>query len=142
MSTAYFEELDLRDELPVPNYYRSRITTARFRRSTNGNRMLQVVYALQGVPAGYDRVAEYFVLEAPSPRGRNMARRRLVELYRACGLRPQPGEPIDPVDLVDAEVEVKLEHEQWDGQLRLRVVAHRRLTTTATNATADDSPPF
>jgi hypothetical protein len=129
MSTAtYFEdELDLRNGIPGPAWYRSRITTGRFRRSAAGNRMLQVVYALGGVAAGHDRVAEYFVLDAPSPRGRIMARMRLVDLYRACGLSPQKGDAIDPADLVDAEIEVKLEHDHWDGQTRLRVVAHRRL---------------
>jgi hypothetical protein len=130
MSTAYFEdELDVRNGIPAPGYYRSRISTARFRHSAAGNRMVQVVYALGDVAAGHDRVAEYFVLDAPSPRGRIMARMRLVDLYRACGLCPQKGDAIDPADLVDAELEVKLEHDHWDGQTRLRVVAHRRLVT-------------
>lgn len=130
MSTAYFEEeLDLGNGIPVPAYYRGRISAARFRRSAAGNRMVQVVFALYGVAAGHDRVAEYFVLDAPSPRGRIMARMRLVDLYRACGLSPQKGDAIDLADLVDAELEVKLEHDHWDGQTRLRVVAHRRIVT-------------
>jgi hypothetical protein len=134
MSTAQFQATDLHDHLPEPGYYRSRISTARFRRSATGNQMIQVVYALDGVGPGHDRVAEYFVVEAPSPRGQAMARKRLVELYRACGLVPRAGDEIAPEDLVDAELEVKLEHDEWQGQPRLRVVAHRRVGPPAAAA--------
>jgi hypothetical protein len=138
MSSARFETTDLQDQLPEPGYYKSTISTARFRTSQSGNRMIQVVYAVSGVAAGHDRVAEYFVVDAASHRGRVMARRRLVELYRACGLEPRDGDEIAPVDLVDAVLEIKIEHDQWQGQTRLRVVAHRR----AGAVSPDGSAPF
>jgi len=140
MSThARFEEADLHDELPAPGYYPSTITTARLRRSAGGNRMVHVVFALDGAAPGRDRVAEYFVLEGASGRGLALARRRLVELYRASGLEPRPGDEIAPDDLVGTRVEVKLEHETWQGETRLRVVGHRRLAVVER---VDESVPF
>jgi hypothetical protein len=127
MGIVRFEETDLHDELPGPGLYGATITTARLRRSASGNRMVHIVFALEGVVPGHDRVAEYFVLEGASGRGLALARRRLVELYRACGLEPRPGDEIAPEDLVGTRVEVKLEHETWQGEMRLRVVGHRRL---------------
>ena len=139
MSThARFEETDLHDEPPDPGFYPSSITTARLRRSASGNRMVHVVFALDGVAPGHDRVAEYFVLEGASSRGLALARRRLVELYRVCGREPRPGDEIEPADLVGARVEVKVEHETWQGETRLRVVGHRRLVADA----GADSVPF
>jgi hypothetical protein len=140
MATARFEAADINDELPAPGYYAGTITTARLRRSAGGNRMVHVVFALDGVAAGHDRVAEYFVLEGASGRGLALARRRLVELYRACGLDPRPGDEIAPDDLVGARVEVKLEHETWQGEMRLRVAGHRRPATAVEHA--DESVPF
>ena len=127
--TPTFEDGDFKDELPAPGYYRSTIGTARLRRSaTSGNDMVQVIHELEGVaPGGHDRVADYFVLAGGSPRGRALSRRRLLELYHACGVEPRPGEPIDPADLLGARVEVKVEHDSWQGRPRLRVIAHRRV---------------
>lgn len=125
MST--FEQQDLADELPAPGSYASTIRSALVRRSQGGNRMVQVVHGLEGILGGLDHVCEYFVLEGASPRGLALARRRLVGLYRACGLEPQPGDDIVPTDLVGRRLEVRIEHEPWQEQMRLRVVAHRRL---------------
>jgi len=122
---ACFEEADLSDALPAPGYYASTVTGARLRRSSSGNRMVHVVYALEGVAPGHDRVAEYFMVEGASPRGLQVAHRRLVDLYRACGREPCAGQEIAPEDLVGARLEVKVEHETWRGETRLRVLAHR-----------------
>jgi hypothetical protein len=127
MTTLRFDNADLEDTLPPPGFYRSRITTARYRRSSSGNRMLQVVHALAGVPPGHDCVADYFVLEG-SAYAIGMARRRLVELYRASGLEPKSGDEIAPADLFGAELEVKIDHDEWQGQPRLRVVTYRPLS--------------
>lgn len=127
MSTAHFELADLSDELPAPGFYTSSIATARLRRSRGGNRMVHVVHALDGVSPGRDRVAEYFVLEGASPRGLALVRRRLVGLYRACGLDPREGDPIAPAELVDARLEVQVEHDEWQGERRLRIAGHRPL---------------
>lgn len=123
---ACFEAADLRDELPKPGFYPSAVTTARFRRSEAGNDMVQVVYALEGSMPGHDRVSEYFILSGGTPHGRALSRRRLVELYRACGFVPREGVPIQPADLLGARLEVRVEHELWQGRSRLRVVSHRR----------------
>jgi len=125
-SCFQFEDF-LGDQLPLPGYYPCSITSARFRRSANDNRMLQVVYALEGVGSACPMVADYFVLEGPriSPAGIVLSRRRLVELYQACGLDPKEGEPIAPGALVNARLQVRVEHEHWEGRPRLRVAAYR-----------------
>lgn len=125
MHPARFEAGDLRDELPTPGFYASEVINARFKKSEAGNAMLQVVHAIKGGTPGHDRVSEYFILAGGSPRGRALSRRRLVELYRACGLEPREGEPIEPADLLEARLEVRIEHELWQGRPRLRVAGHR-----------------
>jgi hypothetical protein len=124
-NTILFGRADLADELPAPGWYTSTITSARFRDSQNGNRMLQVVHRLEGVNGSGDHVADYFVLEGTSERGVITARRRLVQLYRACGLEPREGEEIRPRDLCQARLSVKVEHDEWNTQRRLRAVAYR-----------------
>lgn len=71
---------DFHDELPDPGFYPGSIKTARFRRSANKNRMLEVVTALQGVESAYKLITDYFVLEGErvSPSGIFLARRRLA----------------------------------------------------------------
>lgn len=135
---ACFQKQDFSRDLPAPGYYRSKVDNARFRRSANGNRMLVVNHLLDGVPSPHDVVPDYFVLEGASPRGILMARRRLVHLYHACGLEPGDGDVISPADLFHAELEVRIEHDHWDGQPRLRVVSYRRLSAVA----SDGPTPF
>ena len=120
---------DFYDQLPEPGFYPSSITSARLTRSANNNRMLQVVYALEGVESAYQRVADYFVLEGErvSPSGIFLARRRLVQLYRACRIFPKQGDQIDPAQLADARLQVRVEHEEWQGRPQLCVVAYRPL---------------
>jgi len=116
---------DLSDQLPAPGYYHSSIRSARFRRSANGNRMLQILHYLDGVSPHHQLVAEYFVLEGASPQGIRWARWRLVQLYRVCGLEPQEGQPIDGSQLLEARLQVRVEHQQLDGQMRLRITGYR-----------------
>ena len=132
MSTrkTFFEHEDLSEELPAPGFYCSSITSAQFRRSASGNRMLQVVLCLEGVSPAYARVADYFVLEGATPSGVLMGRRRLVHLYRAIGLDPKQGEEIAPADLVEARVQVRVEHDEWESQPRLRIVGYRTFWPT------------
>jgi hypothetical protein len=125
MTTLRFEAADLGGQLPEPGHYRGRVTSARYRESSGGNRMIQVVYALEENLAGPARIAEYFVLEGASPRGLAMARRQLLELLRACGHEPRVGEEVRLDDLVGAELELRLEHDHYRGQPRLRVAGHR-----------------
>ena len=137
MESTQFLDADLSEEVPTPGSYVSTITTARLRSSQSGNAMVHVVHALEGVPPAYDRVSEYFVLEGASARGLALSRRRLVELFRACGLTPRPGEDIAPAGLQGARLRVKVEHEQWRGEVHLRVVAHLPLADKP-----DDPTPF
>lgn len=124
MEATQFLDSDLSEEVPTPGIYVSAITTARLRSSQSGNAMVHVVHALEGVQPGYDRVSEYFVLEGASARGLAFSRRRLVELFRACGIDPRSGEDIAPAGLQGVRLRVKVEHEEWRGELHLRVVAH------------------
>jgi hypothetical protein len=128
---ACFQKQDFSQDLPAPGYYRSKIANAHFRRSANGNRMLVVSHLLDGATPPHDVVPDYFVLEGASPRGLLMARRRLVQLHRACGLEPSEGDAISPADLFQAELEVRIEHDEWESQPRLRVVGYRRVNSHA-----------
>ena len=120
----HFDADDLLEKLPEPGYYRATVATARHRTSAAGNPMIQVVHELEGVSAGHARVSEYFALGG-SARGQAMARRKLAQLYRACGLAPKGGDAIDPADLLGAQLEVRVEHDEWNGEPRLRVASHR-----------------
>lgn len=135
MSTpkTYFQHQDLSDELPAPGTYTSRITSARFRRSAQGNRMLQVTYCLEGVSPPHQQVSDYFVVEGASPHGVCLGRRRLVHLYRACGFQPKEGEEISPTELVKAHLRVRVEHDEWEGQPRLRIVGYQSYWSTDPN---------
>jgi hypothetical protein len=124
----HFETVDFGD-LPSPGYYRASISTARHRTSAAGNRMIQVVYALEDVATGHDRVSEYFVFGG-SARGQAMARRKLGQLFRACGLSPKGGDAIEPADLLGMRLEVRIEHEEFDDEERLRVAGHRSLAAS------------
>ena len=137
MSNARFEEIDFFDELLAPGTYHSTVRSARLRRSSQGNPMVEVVHELADVAPGQEKVTDYFVLEGVSSRGLAVARCRLVELYRACGLDPHSGDEIRPADLVGTRIEVKIRHQERDGQLRLQVVGYRALPRSL-----DDDVPF
>ena len=118
-----FEPRDLLPDLPDPGRYRARIEQARFRDSASGNRMLEVIYTLVDLTPSR-RVSEYFVLEGASEFGILRARRRLADLYFAAGLEPKPGDEIVADDLVGAELELEVDHEEWQGRTRLVVAGH------------------
>jgi hypothetical protein len=130
MSRFRFDADDLRLDPPVPGWYPARVQHARFRRSPSNNRMLEVVYAVAEVDPPYARLGEYFVLEGGSAFGLSKTRRRLVELYRACGVNPKPDEEISPSALMGKAVEVELGLDQWRGQPRVAVLSHRQPLNT------------
>jgi hypothetical protein len=127
-----FERADFDDALPAPGFYPSTISAARYRVSRRGNRMLLVVHGLDGVTPPYDRVADYFTLDGVSPGGVATARRRLLRLYQACGIAPEPGAPIAPADLFGAHLVVEIAHDLYNGERRLKAVGYR----------SADHPPF
>ena len=122
-----FEDADVGGP-PAPGWYIGTITTACWRSSSRNNRMVYLVVTLDSVAAPYDHISDYFVLEGVTPRGIACSRRRLVAVFHACGLRPRPGEEIQPDVLVGLSVEIKLVHEQWKGKVRLQVTGYRPLT--------------
>lgn len=130
--TLRFEPDDYACDLPSPGFYRASIDTARYARSAQGNDMIQVNYVLEGVVPGHERVTEYFVTAGGSPRGCAVARRRLLQLFRACGLEPGVGAEVSPADLFGHRLEVRVAHDEWDGRPRLRVTGYRRLDTACT----------
>jgi hypothetical protein len=121
-SALHFVDDDFDGVLPAAGCYAAVIERARYHTSRQGNATLQVVCSVEGVD---DRLADYFVLSGASERGRAVSRRRLIELYRACGLDPQPGDPIRPEDLCGCRVAVELGHETYAGKPRLRVLGYR-----------------
>ncbi len=137
MSNARFEVSDFGAGVLAPGRYECEVVSAQLRRSRQGHHMVEVVLTLVDADAGSTQVRDYFVLEGVSPRGLAVARSRLVELYRACEVEPQPGDEIAPEQLVDARIEVKLDHEERDGQWRLRAVGYRAVPRRLT-----DDPPF
>lgn len=110
---------------PAPGWYVGTVMTADWRRSAHENRMVHVVLALEGVQSPYNRVADYFVLEGATPRGIAYSRKRLVALFHASGLAPQPGDEIQPGALAGVSVEVKVVHELWKNAVRLQIVGYR-----------------
>jgi len=132
MNTPCFERSDFESALPAPGFYPSTIGSARYRCSRRGNRMLLVVHTLSGAAPPYDHVADYFTLEGVSPAGLATARRRLLRLYRACGLHPSTDQPIEPADLFGARLLVEIDHDHYNGERRLKVVGYRPA----------DHPPF
>lgn len=131
MDAVRFGPEDLTESVPAAGWYPTRISSCRWRTSAAGNQVLQVVYAIEGVGAEYARLAEYFVLDETSQLAAALSRRRLAALYRAAGLSPKPGDSISPSDLVDAELEIEVEPERFQGRIRLRVVRHSPLAGRA-----------
>jgi hypothetical protein len=131
--TVRFEPGDFADSIPAPGFYAATVDDARYRRSSRGNDMIQVVYALAGMEIErHGRVAEYFVLDGGSSRGKTVSRRRLLQLYTACGLEPKAGDEVSPADLLGLRLEVRVAHDEWEGQSRLRVTGYRRLDPART----------
>ena len=126
MDPLHFLPADVQDR-PSPGWYTATIATASWRRSSRGNRMVYLVHALEGVSPPFDRICDCFVLEGVSQRGLTYARKRLVEVYRACELSPQAGEAIHPEDLRSHRIEVEVVHERWNGRTRLQVTGYRPL---------------
>jgi len=137
-SHFHFEENDF-DRLPPAGRYRCSVSQVRFRTSTQGNPMIQVTFSLEEDSLTDSHVMDYFVLEGASHRGLMTSRRRLVQLYRACGRYPQNGDPIDPDCLLHETLEITLDHHLWRGQLRCRIVAYQALNQTEQEQEA--SPP-
>lgn len=119
-----FEEMDLGGP-PTPGWYAGTITTACWRTSSRGHRMVYIVVTLDGVRSPYDHISDYFVLEGVTPRGIACSRRRLVSLFHASGLHPCAGEEIQPDVMEGHQIEVKLAHELWQGKVRLQVTGYR-----------------
>ena len=124
-SALQFRDDDFDGALPPEGYYAAVIERSRFHTSRQGNTTLQVVCEIEGVD---DRVADYFVLSGASERGRTVSRRRMIELYHACGFSPKTGDPIRPEDLCGCRIEVQLGHETYEGKQRLRVLGYRALS--------------
>jgi hypothetical protein len=125
--TLRFEPNDFLDDLPRPGFYPATVDVARYRQSAHGNEMIQVVYVLDGIER-HGRVAEYFA--GGSERASAVARSRLVRLYLACGLAPKAGDEPSPADLLGLRLAVRVAHDEWEGQRRLRVTGYRRLDPT------------
>jgi len=128
MEPLHFLPADVQEQ-PPPGWYAATIAEACWRRSSRGNRMVYLVHALEGVSPPFHRICDCFVLEGASPRGLTYARKRLVEVYRACGLSPQAGKAIHPGDLRSHQLEVEVVHESWKGRTRLKVTGYRPLET-------------
>jgi len=129
-----FHSEDLSQILPAPGFYPATVTNARFRHSVRGNRMLQLLLRLDGVPPAFQCIADYFVLEGASAHGLWVARRRLVALYHACGFHPEEGDEVFPSHLIDTPLEVNVDHVEWENQTRLRILSYRPAWPAALDA--------
>ncbi len=138
-----FEDFVDVGELPAPGFYPSNIKSAIFRQSAKQNLMLKVVHALECGESAHQQtqiVCDYFVVEGDnvSQSGINYGRRRLLQLYYACGIFPKEDEEISADQLLHAHLEVRVEHEQWKGRPWLRIVDYRPLQSFD----SDDRIPF
>ena len=79
-----------------------------------------------------------FVIEGASDYVLALTRRRLVQLFRAAGLELRAAVPVDPSNLLGARLDIRVEHDLWRGQPRLRVVEYRPRSLPSTN----DNVPF
>jgi hypothetical protein len=136
-SYAFFSLQDLSPVLPAAGLYNATITQAGLRHSSRGNRMLYVLLRLDGLCISFQRLADYFVLEGASPQGIFVARRRLLQLYYACGFHPEEGQEILPSQLIDSRLQVKVDQVEWENHLRLRVLSYY---PAQLSATADPLP--
>jgi hypothetical protein len=123
--SLFFQPKDLTAILPAPGYYHATIAGARFCTSSRANRMLRLALRAHAVASAFQSLADYFVLEGASSEGRSVARRRLVQLYHACGFYPEEGDEILPSHLIDIRLEVRVDHVQWANQSRLRALTYR-----------------
>ncbi len=131
--TLRFDPEDFAEAFVAPGLYSATVDVARYQRSRTGSDMIQVVYALDAEHGERSvRVTDYFVVAGGSPQGRAVGRRRLLELLRACGLAPKPGDEISPAELFGARVLVRVAHGEWEGRPRLRVTGYRRFDPTRT----------
>ena len=124
-SHLQFEPGDLADGLPEEGFHQAVIAAARLRTSESGNPTVQVIYRLPQSAPGAPSVVEYFVVDGATPGALAISRRRLVALYRACGLEPRSGDRIEPHNLVDSQLEIRIGHERFAGTLRPRVLGYR-----------------
>jgi len=128
---TYFQFEDFLDdgELPAPGFYPAGITSASFRQSACQNLMLKVVLVLECGGSARRVVCDYFVVEGDnvSLSAIKFARRRLLQLYHACGIFPKEGQEISGDQLLHERLEVRVEHEQWKDRPWLRIVAYRPL---------------
>jgi hypothetical protein len=125
--SLHFQPSDLDEVLPEEGFHEAVIDTARLRTSESGNPTVQVIYRLPQAPPGAQTVSEYFVVAGANPTALAISRRRLVALYRACGLEPRSGDEIQLADLVDTRLEIRVGHETYAGTRRPRVLGYRPL---------------
>lgn len=130
--TLRFDPDDFDAPQIAPGLHLATIESARYQRSRTGSDMIQVVYVLDGGARHPVRVTDYFVVGGGTPQGRAVGRRRLLELFRACGLAPKPGDEISPVEIFGQQVLVRVAHGEWQGAPRLRVTGYRRFDPTRT----------
>lgn len=121
----HFEPRDLDDMLLEEGIYEAHVENARFHTSESGNTTIRILYRLPKAPPGADCVIEYFVVDGANPTALAISRRRLVALYRACGIEPRRGEEIRPEALVDAVVQIRVGHQTFEGTRRPRVLGYR-----------------
>ena len=129
-SRLTFSFSDLSPAIPSPGLYSATVAQAAFRTSRNGNRMLAVLLRLEGVSPAFQRLSDYFVLEGASSQGIAVARRRLLQLYLACGFHPEEDQEVLPSQLIDARVQVKVDQVDWENQSRLRALSYRSCWST------------
>jgi hypothetical protein len=89
--------------------------------------MLMVVFTLEGVSEEYQQVADYFLTGKASARAIAIAHRRLGQLCRAAGFDDREDDYMTADDMLQARVEVKVVHDEYNGEPRLKIVAYRAL---------------
>jgi hypothetical protein len=120
-----FETSDFIEALPEEGLHTGAVHSARPRTSERGNPTLQVVYQLDDVEPTCDRVTEYFVVAGANPQAVRIARRRLLAMCGACGLVLHENDELDLARLVGRRLQLRIGHETYQGQIRIRVLGYR-----------------
>jgi hypothetical protein len=111
---------------PIPNgTYPAQIRSAHEAQSRGGHPMIVVWLKLDGQKGAGRNITDYFVTDGVSAHALAVARRRLLSLFRACGLDPAPDVEADLHQLEERRVEVDVEVNAGEGPEN-RVLRYRQ----------------
>jgi len=108
------ENVQAPDELVPEGIYHVRVSHINEEMSKQDKRMLVIDFKIQTEGPSFGRNVRVWASLSPN------ALFTLKGIYKACGYAPGPGGH-DPMNILDCELYLKVEHEIYEGQTRVRV---------------------